>query len=65
MHYDPRVDALWIELRSRGTTARIARVQPGINIDFDAKGRCLGIEILDASFHLSPAVLREVRESSR
>jgi uncharacterized protein YuzE len=61
LQYDPTVDALWVELRPRGRSARTVRVSRTVAADFDADGRLLGVEVLDASWHLSSTVLREAR----
>jgi len=36
-----------------------AEVAPDIVFDYDAEGRIVGIEVLDARAHLSPTVLTE------
>lgn len=58
--YDKAVDALAIELRARGKSARTVRVAGDIGIDFDAQGRAISVEILNASRHLTQATLDEL-----
>lgn len=51
-HYDAEADALYL----RFTEAKVIEseeVRPGIVFDFDAEGRIVAVEILDASEHLS------------
>jgi uncharacterized protein YuzE len=47
--YDPGVDVLYIFIRTGDTPAVDSMdIETGITADLDAKGRVLGIEILDA-----------------
>jgi uncharacterized protein YuzE len=51
-HYDSEADALYV----RFTDTRVEEseeVRPGIVFDFDAEGRLVAVEILDASEHLA------------
>jgi uncharacterized protein YuzE len=51
-HYDAEADALYV----RFTEAQVSEseeVRPGIVFDFDADGRIVAVEILDASEHLA------------
>jgi uncharacterized protein YuzE len=57
--YDPTVDALAVEL-SAGKSAKTVRVTPTVALDFDKKGRLLGVEVLDASFHVDRAALAQL-----
>ena len=45
--YDPKADALYIELKA--TTVTTKRLDQNIAVDYDAEGRIAGIEILSAS----------------
>ncbi|WP_105316676.1 DUF2283 domain-containing protein [Thermus tenuipuniceus] len=55
--YDPEADALYIALGEGPATPE--EVGEGIALDWDAEGKLLGIEILDASKRLSdPKALR-------
>lgn len=55
--YDPNVDAAYIYLADEireGQVAKTVPLDPGaihgeINLDFDADGRLIGIEVIDAS----------------
>lgn len=51
MHYDQDVDAAYIYLTEikDGGVDRIVSIDDRIALDFDKKGRLLGIEVLDAS----------------
>ena len=50
--YDPDADALYLRLAEAGIVES-EEVRPGIVFDFDAQGRVVGIEILDASEHVA------------
>jgi uncharacterized protein YuzE len=68
LSYDGRVDAAYIqfypEIAARGVAKTYScdplEVGGEINLDFDAAGRLIGIEILDASKKLPPELLRFV-----
>lgn len=57
IRYDPTVDAVYIELVSRGPASveRTVHVTEDIGVDVGFDGRVLGIEILDASEQLGLA----------
>jgi uncharacterized protein YuzE len=50
--YDPEVDALYIRFAD-DKVVESEEVRPGVVLDFDAEGRIVGMEILDASEHLA------------
>lgn len=57
--YDPEADALYIGFGEGAAT--VEEVAEGIALDWDAEGKLLGIEILDASRRLSdPGALRRL-----
>jgi YD repeat-containing protein len=57
--YDPEVDALSIIFRD--TTVTTQELAEGIAAEYDAQGRLVGIEILDAVKRLGdPSVLQQV-----
>jgi len=66
IRYDSKADAAYIEIASEiglGGVASTYMCDPGevqgmINLDFDADGRLLGVEIMDASKRLPPEALR-------
>jgi len=59
MSYDPEVDALSIIFRE--TTVTTQELAEGIAAEYDAQGRLVGIEILDAVKRLGdPSVLQQV-----
>ena len=60
MHYDREADALAIKLRPGTKSARTVRVDDdpaGMRVDFDAHGRIIQVELLDASSHVERAAL--------
>ncbi len=66
LSYDRSVDAAYIQLAREIAAGGVAKTYPcdplevsgQINLDFDAEGRLIGIEILDASKKLPPELLR-------
>jgi YD repeat-containing protein len=52
--YDPHTDTLTLELRA-GPVAESDERTPGVILDYDAEGRVVGIEILDASKQVTEA----------
>jgi len=54
--YRPEDNAAYIRL-SQEEIIESAEVSPDIVFDYDAEGRIVGIEVLDARAHLSPALL--------
>ena len=52
MKYDQKEDAIYIEL-AKGIYSKTRKVSEVIMVDEDAKGKVLGIEILDASKNIS------------
>ena len=57
--YDPEIDALSIIFRD--TTVTTQELAEGIAAEYDAQGRLVGIEILDAVKRLGdPSVLQQV-----
>lgn len=63
--YDDTVDAAYIQLADEIGARGVANTYPCdpvevggmINLDFDADGRLVGIEVMDASKRLPPEVL--------
>jgi uncharacterized protein YuzE len=56
LHYYPETDSLYIELRD-APGAETREVADGVNIDFDADGAIVGIDIDRASTKLDLATL--------
>ena len=50
--YDRDADALYLRL-AEAKVIESEEIRPGIVLDFDAEGRVVGIEILDASEHVA------------
>jgi uncharacterized protein YuzE len=48
IEYDQEVDALYIRVQEK-YVARTQEVSDGVNLDFDEKGKLIGLEILDAT----------------
>ncbi len=64
IRYAPEVDALYISFKKRPTEVTTFRLSEDVAIDLGPKEEIVGIEILDASEHLSlerlkPKVLLE------
>ena len=51
-HYDADADALYVRF-AETPVSESEEVRPGIVLDFDAEGRIVAVEILDASEHLA------------
>ena len=47
LEYDKQVDALYIRIQEV-KVARTEEIEEGVNLDFDAEGKLVGIEILNA-----------------
>lgn len=57
IQYDPRADALYIELRD-GEIEESDEIARGFIVDYDAAGNPIAIEILDASHVLGGREMR-------
>jgi hypothetical protein len=55
MTYSPQVDAFAIRLRRARGHVRTIEVRSGVHLDFDSEDRCVGLELLGASFHCDRA----------
>ena len=51
--YDPEADAVYVPL-SEAAPVEAAEVAPGVVLDFDAEGRVVGVEVLNARTTLAP-----------
>ena len=61
VEYDPTLDLLYIWFGAPGEkAAQTVTVVPGVHADLDAKGKLIGIEIIDASEILGRKVQFEV-----
>lgn len=56
IEYDPTSDAAYIRL-SREAVVESAEVAENIVLDYDDAGHIVGMEVLNARTHLSPALL--------
>lgn len=54
IEYGKEIDALYIRIQEK-YVARTQEVSEGVNLDFDAEERLIGLEILDAAKHYSLA----------
>ena len=50
--YDPEADALYVRFADT-PVIESEEVRPGLVLDYDAQGRIVAVEILDASEHLA------------
>ncbi|MEP7239432.1 MAG: DUF2283 domain-containing protein [Devosia sp.] len=57
--YDPDANAAYIRF-SPEPVEESEEVSAGIVLDYDAKGRLVGLEVLDARAHLPPDLLSKV-----
>ncbi len=55
VHYDAKSDVLYF-LVQEGEEDRFVEVAEGVNVELDAQGQLLGIEILNASHFLRMAI---------
>lgn len=53
VHYDPKVDAMWIRIHT-GAETDSEELAPGITVEFGRNRSVIGFEILRASEVLSP-----------
>ena len=61
IEYDKNVDAAYIYLFypiKEGSVKKTTSLKNNINLDYDAKGKLVGVEILDASKILDKKVIR-------
>lgn len=61
LEYDPEADAVYVRF-SAGEIVESEEVSPGVILDYDAQGRILALELLDARRKLTPEVLTEAAE---
>jgi len=65
LEYDKEVDAAYIYLEATikdGEVKKTIELNENIILDFDEKGKLLGVEILDASKILNKKVILEAQE---
>ena len=53
IEYDKEVDALYIRIQEK-RVAHTKEIEEGINLDFDADGKVIGLEIIGATERYSP-----------
>ena len=53
LNYDPQSDVLYIAAEE-GQEEEFIEIVPGVNVELDARGQVIGIEILRASRFLKP-----------
>jgi len=61
VHYDSEMDILY--LAREGQEENVVEVSPGLNLEFDASGELLGVEILNAS-RLMKQVIQPLHEKA-
>jgi uncharacterized protein YuzE len=64
INYDPSTDALYVVTRE-GEEEEFVEISPGINVELDAEGRVIGIEILNASKALGSIIEPLYRRSQQ
>ena len=58
--YDEQSDAFYVRF-SNSKITESEEVRPGLILDFDAEGRIVSIELLDARTQLPPEALADIR----
>ncbi len=61
VRYDPELDILY--LARPGKEEEVVEVAPGLNLEYDARGELLGVEIMNAARLMQP-VLEPLREKA-
>jgi uncharacterized protein YuzE len=56
LHYDKATDAAYLRF-SAAAVVESEEVAPGVVLDYDADGKMVGMEVLDAHSHLPPDAL--------
>jgi uncharacterized protein YuzE len=56
LHYDPETDAAYLRFSTQAVIES-EEIAPGVVIDYDAEGRMVGMEVLEARAHLPPDAL--------
>ncbi|MBU6443617.1 MAG: DUF2283 domain-containing protein [Alphaproteobacteria bacterium] len=59
VNFDQDTDALYVRF-SDSEISETVEVRPGVMLDYDAKGRIVGLEILDATKNLADANLKQL-----
>jgi uncharacterized protein YuzE len=59
LEYDADANAVYVRF-STDKIVESEEAQPGVIFDFDATGRIVGFELLDASAKLAPAALADM-----
>lgn len=66
IEYDKDVDAAYLYLEypiKDGESKKTVKVKDDINVDFDDKGKLLGVEILHASKYLNKKLILEAQRA--
>ena len=63
IHYDPKADAVYIEL-SKGKYEVSREISGSVIVDEDKNGKILGVEVLDVSRVLGPKFRANMESSS-
>ena len=59
IHYDPEIDALWIELRDAEPVSSLD-YEPGVTAALDANGLVIALDVLDVRDHLGEEQLTAI-----
>ena len=64
IHYDPKADAMYIQL-AKGKYEVSREISDSVIVDEDKKGKILGVEVLDVSVVFGPKFRANMKNTSQ